>query len=95
MSEFDIYIDRCKSGSYKWDSCTDSEVLPLWVADMDFKTAPVVIDAMRQRVDHGVFGYTLIDDTYYDALINWFENRHGYHIDRGQVIYTSGVVTAN
>lgn len=94
MSEFDKYIDRRNSGSYKWDSCADSEVLPLWVADMDFKTAPAVIDALRQRVEHGVFGYTLLGDTYYNALINWFEKRHGYHIDKEQVIYTSGVVPA-
>lgn len=94
MSEFDRYIDRRESGSYKWDSCDDPEVLPLWVADMDFKTAPVVIDALRQRVDHGVFGYTLVGDTYYNALINWFATRHGYRFEKHQVIYTSGVVPA-
>jgi cystathionine beta-lyase len=94
-SLFDDAPDRRKSGSYKWDSCPDRELIPLWVADMDFRTAPCVVDALQQRVSHGVFGYTLVDDDYYRALTNWFEQRHGgYHIDRERVIYTSGVVPA-
>lgn len=91
---FDIAPDRRGSGSYKWDSRTDEDVIPLWVADMDFKTAPAVIDALRRRVDHGVFGYTLVDDEYYGALRQWFADRHGYTIDTRRVIYTSGVVPA-
>ncbi|MDE6359787.1 MAG: pyridoxal phosphate-dependent aminotransferase [Muribaculaceae bacterium] len=91
---FDIAPDRRGSGSYKWDSQTDEDVIPLWVADMDFKTAPAVIDALRRRVDHGVFGYTLVDDEYYGALRQWFADRHGYTIDTRRVIYTSGVVPA-
>ncbi len=83
---------RVGSGSYKWDS--RQGVLPLWVADMDFATAPCIIDALRRRVDHGVFGYTLVTEPYYDALINWFATRHGYRFAREQVIYTSGVVPA-
>ncbi|MDE5942383.1 MAG: pyridoxal phosphate-dependent aminotransferase [Muribaculaceae bacterium] len=91
---FDRPVDRRGSGSYKWDSADDTRVLPLWVADMDFQTAPVVIEALRRRVDHGVFGYTLVDDGYYDALTKWFRRRHGYEIARDRVIYTSGVVPA-
>ncbi|MDE6439159.1 MAG: aminotransferase class I/II-fold pyridoxal phosphate-dependent enzyme, partial [Muribaculaceae bacterium] len=94
MSEFDKVTDRRGSGSYKWDSAPDPEVIPLWVADMDFPTAPVVREALRRRVEHGVFGYTLVDESYYKALENWFSSRHGYDIDRDQVIYTSGVVPA-
>ncbi len=93
-SIFDTPVDRRGSGSYKWDSDPDPEVIPLWVADMDFRTAPCVIEALRRRVDHGVFGYTLVDDEYYDALTRWFADRHGYRFSREQVIYTSGVVPA-
>lgn len=92
---FDTAPDRRGSGSYKWDSEAGAgDVIPLWVADMDFKTVPVVIEALRRRVEHGVFGYTLVDDEYYAALHGWFAERHGYTIDTRQVIYTSGVVPA-
>lgn len=90
---FDLAPDRRASGSYKWDSSHD-DVIPLWVADMDFKTAPVVIEALRKRVEHGVFGYTLVRDSYYRSLSNWFQKHHGYVINRENVIYTSGVVPA-
>ncbi|MCM1405758.1 MAG: aminotransferase class I/II-fold pyridoxal phosphate-dependent enzyme, partial [[Clostridium] fimetarium] len=92
--DFDAPVDRRGSGSYKWDSDSDPEVIPLWVADMDFRTAPCVIEALRRRVDHGVFGYTLVGEEYYRALTDWFASRHGYRFDPGQVIYTSGVVPA-
>lgn len=94
MSRFDEIPERRGSGSYKWDSSPDGDVIPLWVADMDFRTAPVIIDALKRRVDHGVFGYTLVDHTYYDALTGWFATRHGYRFDASAVIYTSGVVPA-
>lgn len=92
--DFDAPVDRRGSGSYKWDSDPDPEVIPLWVADMDFRTAPCVIEALRRRIDHGVFGYTLVGEEYYRALTEWFASRHGYRFDPGQVIYTSGVVPA-
>lgn len=91
---FDDVPDRRGSGSYKWDSTDDDEVIPLWVADMDFRTAPVVEEALLKRVEHGVFGYTLVSDNYYDALHDWFRKEHGYDIRKELVIYTSGVVPA-
>lgn len=91
--DFDTPVDRRGSASYKWDSMPEG-VLPMWVADMDFKTAPCIIEALRRRVDHGVFGYTRVPDEYYDATVNWFERRHGWTIDRTHIIYTSGVVPA-
>ncbi|MDE6651276.1 MAG: pyridoxal phosphate-dependent aminotransferase [Paramuribaculum sp.] len=94
MSYFDEAPVRRGTGSYKWDDTDDADVIPIWVADMDFRTAPVVIDALRRRVEHGVFGYTLVGDDYYKSLTDWFANRHGYHFDATQVIYTSGVVPA-
>lgn len=91
---FDIAPDRRHSGSYKWDSAESEDIIPLWVADMDFRTAPVVLKALKKRVDHGIFGYTLVGEDYYTALTGWFMSRHGYEIDRRNVIYTSGVVPA-
>lgn len=91
---FDNAPDRRGSGSYKWDSAADPEMIPLWVADMDFATAPCVVEALRHRVDHGVFGYTLVGRDYYDALTGWFSRRHGYVIDPARVIYVPGVVPA-
>lgn len=92
---FSTTPDRRGSGSYKWDSAPEGkDIIPMWVADMDFKTAPCIIDALHRRVEHGVFGYTLVNDRYYTALHDWFLRRHGYAIDRGRVIYTSGVVPA-
>lgn len=61
---------------------------------MDFRTAKPVVDALRRRVEHGIFGYTRVPDAYYDALIQWFDRRHGWSIRRDWVIYTSGVVPA-
>lgn len=90
--DFDRIVLRRGTGSCKWDSRTDA--LPLWVADMDFQTAPCIIEALRRRVDHGVFGYTLVDDNYYDALIDWFTSRHLFSIRREDVIYVPGVVPA-
>ena len=91
--DFDRGVDRRASGSYKWDSRPGVE-LPLWVADMDFATAPAIVEALRRRVDHGVFGYTKVDDDYYDAVCGWFERRHGWKIRPSDIIYTSGVVPA-
>lgn len=90
--DFDKVPSREGTGSYKWDS--KPGVLPLWVADMDFPTAPCVREALRRRVDHGIFGYTLVGEDYYKALTGWFATRHCYPFDAGQVIYTSGVVPA-
>ena len=78
MSRFDDIPARRGSGSYKWDSADGDGVIPLWVADMDFRTAPVIEEALRRRVDHGVFGYTLVGEEYYIALHDWFASRHGY-----------------
>lgn len=94
MSIFDEVVPRRGTGSYKWDSSADASVVPLWVADMDFRAAPVILSALRRRVEHGVFGYTLVGDDYYEALTQWFKTRHGYGIKRENVIYTSGVVPA-
>ena len=91
--DFDKTTDRRATNSYKWDSAPEG-VLPMWVADMDFRTAPAIIDALQKRVAHGIFGYTRVPDAYYDAVTSWFSRRHGWDIDREWIIYTSGVVPA-
>ncbi len=91
---FDEVIKRRGSNSLKWDSVADAEVLPMWVADMDFRVAPAITDALQKRVAHGIFGYTHVPDEYYDAVTNWFSRRHGWNINREWIIYTSGVVPA-
>ena len=93
MYDFDKPTNRRHSGSYKWDSIPE-DALPLWVADMDFEVAPAIKKALAERVEHGVFGYTQVDDGYYEAVISWFRRRHQWEIDRRWIIYTSGVVPA-
>lgn len=92
--DFDKLTARRGSNCYKWDEAANDEVIPLWVADMDFEVAPAIKDALRKRVEHGVFGYTMVPDSYYDAVINWFVNRHGWHINRDWILYTTAVVPA-
>ena len=91
---FDELVDRRGTNSYKWDSAPGGDVLPMWVADMDFRAAPPIIDALRRRVEHGVFGYVKVPGEYYDAVAGWFARRHGWHIERDWIMYTSGVVPA-
>lgn len=91
---FDEIIPRRNTNSYKWDSAESEDVLPMWVADMDFRTAPAVVEALRKRVEHGIFGYTKVPSAYYEAVINWFSRRHGWQIEKDWIIYTSGVVPA-
>lgn len=91
---FDKDTRRRGTNSYKWDTAKDSDVLPMWVADMDFEAAPCITEALRRRVDHGIFGYTLVPETYYEAVISWFGRRHGWTVRREWILYTSGVVPA-
>lgn len=92
--DFSRPTDRRGTDSYKWDSATEADIIPLWVADMDFETFPGITEALQRRVAHGIFGYTRVPETYYEAVCRWFEKRHGWHINREDIIYTSGVVPA-
>lgn len=92
--DFDQLVSRRGTDCCKWDSAASDDVLPMWVADMDFRTAPAIIDALRRRVDHGIFGYTHVPESYYEAVTGWFARRHGFRIDRRWMICTSGVVPA-
>ena len=92
--DFDTIIPRRGTNSYKWDTPAAEGALPMWVADMDFRTAPAIIEALQRRVAHGIFGYTHVPDAYYEAVTGWFARRHGWSIDPTWIIYTSGVVPA-
>ena len=91
---FDQIVERRGTNCVKWDEFSDPDIIPLWVADMDFETAPCVLQALRERMQHGCFGYTMVPKSYYDATIQWFLRRHGWAIERKSFIYTSGVVPA-
>jgi cystathionine beta-lyase len=95
---FDIVINRKGSGSVKWDRADQlykSEgILPMWVADMDFKSPPAVIKALKKVVDWGIFGYTMVPNSYYEAVVGWITKRHEWEIQRDWIVLTTGVVPA-
>lgn len=90
--DFDTPVDRRGTDSMKWD-VGDGE-LPMWVADMDFPTAPAVREALGQRLDHGVFGYSDVPQAWYDAYLYWWKERHGFSMERDWLIFCTGVVPA-
>ena len=90
--DFDTVIDRKNTASLKWD--VKENELPMWVADMDFLTAPEIIEAVTKRAAHGVYGYSVISDEWYEAYINWWSKRHGLEMEREGLIFCTGVVPA-
>ena len=91
---FDELIDRRGTGCVKWDESPRQDLIPLWVADMDFAAAPAIQEAIRRRAEHPVFGYTHVGEDYYEAVISWFKRRHQWVIQREWMLYTTGVVPA-
>ena len=92
--DFDNMINRRGTGCYKWDVPTEDSIIPMWVADMDFPVAPAIQEALIKRMEHGIFGYTKVMDSYYDAVSNWMLRRHRWQIKREWMLYTTGVVPA-
>lgn len=92
--DFDEIIPRRGSNSYKWDTTKDEDILPMWIADMDFRTAPAIIEALHRRVEHGIFGYTKVPQAYYNATTSWFRQRHSFTLNKDWLLFTSGVVPA-
>lgn len=90
--DFDKVIDRRDTGSLKWD--VPENELPMWVADMDFQTAPCIREALAAKVEHGIFGYSIIPDEWADAYVNWWGSRHGFAIDREWLVFCTGVIPA-
>lgn len=91
---FDEIIPRRGTNSYKWDTAAEEDTLPMWVADMDFRTAPAIINALARRVLHGIFGYTKVPPSYFHAVTDWFDRRHNFAIQKDWILFTSGVVPA-
>lgn len=98
LYNFDEIIDRTGTDSLKYDARNrlfgTEDVLPMWVADMDFRTPDFIVDAMKKRMEHEIFGYTLKPDSLYDAVIGWMQRRHGWKIEKDWIIFTPGVVPA-
>ena len=91
---FDELVERRGTNCVKWDESPSADVIPLWVADMDFRVAPAIQKALQQRVEHGVFGYNIVPESYYEAVISWFHRRHQWEIQRHWILYTTAVVPA-
>ena len=90
--DFDTVINRRNTNSLKWD-VVEGE-LPMWVADMDFPTAPEVQTAIRKRASHGIFGYSVVPNEWYQAYIDWWQKRHGFAIQKDWLVFCTGVVPA-
>lgn len=94
--DFDKPVDRRGTGSLKYDALQerygDPRLLPLWVADMDFETPPFITDALRRRLDHSLFGYTVDPPEYFDSIIKWISDRHGWNVKRDWLSFIPGVV---
>jgi cystathionine beta-lyase len=95
---FDKVVNRKNTGSVKWDTAKEHgvphDILPLWVADMDFKAPAGVIEALLERVEHGIFGYTVPTDSYYNAVVNWMDRRHQWKIEKDWIVTAPGIVPA-
>ncbi len=93
---FDEIIDRRNSDSKKWneqdDKLLDGDILPMWIADMDFKSCDEIVDALKERADHGVFGYPYINDSVYESIIKWVKDSYNWDIKREWISFTPGVV---
>lgn len=96
--DFDTIIDRKNTNSLKYDFAArrgkPEDILPLWVADMDFKVSQKILDAIHERVEHGIFGYTEVQEGYFEALQQWMKEKHGWNIERRWLVKTPGVVYA-
>lgn len=93
---FDEIIDRRGTESVKWDAVSErwgrNDLLPMWVADMDFRTPPFVMDALRKRLEHEVLGYTFACEEWYTSIINWLQSRHGWKVEREELTFMPGIV---
>ena len=88
---FDEVINRRGTNSVKWDLCA-SDVLPMWVADMDFRTAPVITESLQKTISTGIYGYSLIPDAFYESVISWWIKQHNFTIQKEWLLATTGVL---
>ena len=90
--DFDTIVPRRGTNSYKWDTPKEKNVLPMWVADMDFRTPSFVMNALRKRLEHEVLGYTFACEEWYTSIINWLQSRHGWKVKREELTFMPGIV---
>ncbi|WP_106496279.1 MalY/PatB family protein [Lentibacillus sp. Marseille-P4043] len=95
---FDQVNDRERTASKKWDTLSDKfgsdSIIPMWVADMDFKSPERVVEALKERADQGIFGYTIRPDSYLSSIMNWFEKRHHWSIEKEWITHSPGIIPA-
>ena len=91
MYDFDTVVNRRGTTSVKWDILKENE-LPMWVADMDFKAAPEILQAIQNRMDNGVFGYSIIPEEWAQSYVNWWKTRHDFEMDPSWLCYSTGVI---
>ena len=96
---FDEIINRKNIRSSKWDKCNEKfgvdkniEMIPMWIADMDFNSPKEVVDVIKERASTGNYGYSPFTDSFYDAIVNWFKKRHNCHIEKEWIVFTPGVI---
>jgi cystathionine beta-lyase len=92
--DFDLPVDRRNSASIKWDYYKGKDIIPLWVADMDFKSPPAVLDALHRRIEHGVFGYTHASEQLKEVVAAMLAARYGWRIEWDWLVWLPGLVTA-
>lgn len=97
-SDFDQVVDRSNTGCQKYDARDKyfgtSDILPMWVADMDFKTPPFIVDAIKRRASHEIYGYTVVTGNYYEAVKRWMKVRHDWDVKKEWIVFSPGVVPA-
>ena len=96
---FDRYIERRGTRSIKWDGCNDKfgvdpsvEMIPMWIADMDFQAPREVIDAVVKKAEEGIYGYSTKPDSFYETIIRWVKARYGWDVKKEWIIFTPGVI---
>jgi cysteine-S-conjugate beta-lyase len=98
IDTFDQIIERRHTNSVKWDTVDtvfgEKGLLPMWVADMDFPSPKPVIDALKKRAEHGIFGYSTIPSSTYEAILHWLKKRHGWNVQKNWLTFSQGVVPA-
>lgn len=97
MYDFDKVIERRRTGCVKYDvpaPADNPDLIPMWVADMDFEVLPEIKDALKQRVDHGIFGYSFPTEDYYNSVVGWIDRRHNWKIEKDWIVPMPGVVPA-
>ncbi len=96
--DFEQRIDRTNTGSFKWDGMDmffgTNDLLPMWIADMDFPTPAPVVEALKKRIEHPCYGYTLRMESYYLSLMNWLSRRHGWTIEKNWICNSPGIIPA-